>query len=339
MTFAWPAALFGLLLVPCLAGAYAWMTGARRRYRLRYSSTSLVRQAAEDHRVRRHLPAALYLLSLTAMFVAIARPTSVIVTARSNATVMLVMDVSGSMRSADIQPSRIEAAKAAVRDFVARQPRGMRIGLVAFAENAYLVTPPTEDKKTVQEAVATLGLGRGTNIGDGLRLGLRAILEPDNLEPGFRSINPAQPTPTPATHLNVDPDNAVMILLSDGAATTGPQPLRVAEEVAAARIKTYTVGLGTTTGASFQTQPQFGGFGGRFMELDEPTLRGIADATGGQYFTAENSKQLKDVYAKLSRKTSFTTEKTEVTFVVTGVAMIFMLAGAVAGMIWSNRLP
>jgi Ca-activated chloride channel family protein len=281
------------------------------------------------------VPAALYLLGLSAMFIALARPTSTVVTAESNATVMLVIDVSGSMRSSDIQPTRIDAAKAAVKEFVKSQPKGMKIGLVAFAENAYLVTPPTDDKKTVQAAVATLGLGRGTNIGDGLRLGLQAILQPNNFEPGFSPQPQAAPTPPPGPP--ADPDNSVILLLSDGAATTGPPPLQVADEIAATRIKTYTVGLGTTSGITAPS-PQFGGFG-RFMELDEPTLRGIADATGGQYFTAESANQLKKVYSQLSRKTSFTTETTEVTFVATGVALVFMLLGAVLSMMWSSKLP
>jgi Ca-activated chloride channel family protein len=332
MSFAWPDALLGLLLVPILAAAYAWMQRNRRRYPLRYSSTSLVRQAVESSGLRRHAPAALYLLGLSAMFVALARPTATVISPQSNATVILAVDVSGSMRSADVRPTRIDAAKAAVRDFVKKQPKGVKIGLVAFAEEALLVTPPTTDKQQVIKAVDTLALGRGTNIGDGLRLALAAILEPDQIEFGFGPA--ASTTPTPASPSG-DPETSVIVLLSDGAATTGPAPLKVADEVAQSGVKTYTVGLGTVSNFA----PQTGGFGGRFMELDEATLKGIADKTGGEYFSAQNAGQLHNIYGELTRKEHFVTDKTEVTFLATGVALLFMVAGTVAAILWSGRLP
>jgi Ca-activated chloride channel family protein len=183
--------------------------------------------------------------------------------------------------------------------------------------------------------VDVLQLGRGTNIGDGLRLALAAIVEPDVAEFGLApGTTPARPADT-----SFDPDTSVIVLLSDGASTTGPPPLQVAADVAQTGIKTYTVGLGTTGGGSGVT-PQFGGFGGgRFMELDERTLRGIAEATGGEYFSAQSAGQLQRVYAELRRKEQFVTETTEVTFVVTGVGLILMLGGAAAGMLWSSKLP
>jgi Ca-activated chloride channel family protein len=337
MSFAWPEALLGLLAVAALAALYWGLRSRRQLLALRYSSTGLLREAAEAPSWRRHAPAGFYLLSLAVMFVALARPTTTIWSPAANATVLLVIDVSGSMRSADIAPTRLQAAESAATEFVQKQPKGVKIGLVAFSEVAFLVTPPTEDRKEVIQALGALSLGRGTNIGDGLRAGEIALLDP---EASAASLRPS----SSAGQFNLTPpdaETAVIVLLSDGAATTGPDPLAVADEIAQSGIRVFTVGLGTNAPDAFSPVPsgpaQFGR--GRFMELDEPTLRGIAETTGGEYFNAQSSGQLRKIYGELGSRAHLEREKTEVTFIATGIALLLMVCGAVASMLWSSRLP
>ena len=332
MSFAEPAALALLLLLPLIAGLYVWAQLRRRRYSVRYPALSLLREAvAPGARARRHVPAALYLLAIGALAVAAARPTATFVEPRATGTVILALDVSGSMRATDIAPSRIDAAKAAIREFVKKEPRGVRIGLVAFSAGAVLVTPPTEDRKSLLAAVNILQLTRGTNIGDGLRVALESLTSPD-------PDDPASPLPRAAPAGPVAAGSnptATIVLLSDGASTTGPDPVQIARDVAAAGIRAHTVGLGTAQGGSSQ-----GGFQGGFsMSLDEPTLRAVAEETGGQYFSAANSKELHQIYGKLSRDFDIVEERMDVTFAFGALAAVLMLAGLGLGAVWSGRLP
>ena len=335
MSFVWPVALFGLLPVLLLAAVYVWLQRRRRRFALRYSSVTLVQNAAaRGSRLRRHAPAALYLLAMTALVVAIARPEASFATPESTGVVMLAIDASGSMNSADIRPSRIEAARVAVRDFVKKQPKGVRVGVVTFAGFAVVVVPPTEDRRQVISAVDYLTLARGTNIGDGLLVALNAILEDERGEMPSFAPDTKQLLAGRALH----PDVEMIVLLSDGAATTGPPPLQVADRVAQAGIRVYTVGLGASAGAL--SAPGNGGFTGtRFMELDEVTLKGIAEKTDGEYFTASDAGQLHKVYKDLARRTVIEPKRDELTFLAGGVAALLMVTGSVLSAMWSTRLP
>jgi len=335
MSFAWPVALLGLLPVFMLAAVYVWLLHRRRRFALRYSNIALVQNAvARGSLVRRHTPAVLYLLAMTALVVAIARPEASFATPQSTGVVILAIDVSGSMNSADIRPSRIEAARVAVRDFVKKQPKGVRVGVVTFAALAVVVVPPTEDRRQVISAVDYLTLARATNIGDGLLVALNAILEDERGEmPNF-----APDTKQLLSGRALHPDVEMIVLLSDGAATTGPPPLQVADRIAQAGIRVYTVGLGASAGGL--TAPGNGGFTDRrFMELDEATLKGIAEKTDGEYFTAGNAGELHKVYKDLARRTVIEPKKDELTFLAGGVAALLMVTGSVLAAIWSTRLP
>ena len=342
MTFTWPVALVALLLVPLIGAVYVYAQGTRRRDTLRYSSTALVGVAVgKGPGRRRHVPAVLYLLALAASAVALSRPQMSLPALDRSATVILVLDLSGSMRADDVKPTRIDAATAAIRSFVKEQPSGVKIGLIGFANSAQVITAPTENRELVLRGISNVFLQRGTNIGDGLQLAINTLMAspgeaplqtaPAPLAAGVPNLQTYAPVPKlPAG--KVDPGVATIILLSDGASTTGPPPLLVAKEIATTGVKVYTVGLGSLQGGS-------GPNTGQFFSLDEPTLHGIAETTGGRYFPARDAAELHRVYDELSRETNVETRWTEVTFVFGGIAAVLMLAAGVLGMLWFNRLP
>jgi len=335
MEFIWPQALAGLILVPALAGVYVWMQRRRRRYALRYASVSLVQAAiGPGPGIRRHIPAALYLIAVAAMVFALARPRATVPVLLDTGTLILAIDVSGSMFADDVAPNRMEATRQAVRSFVEKQPSGVKIGIVSFTDFGALVAPPTRDREVVLDAIDRLRPQRGTNIGAGLEVALDAIYEGiDGERPGARTapLPGVTPTPAPAT---AAPPPASIVLLSDGQSNTGPSPLDVAQEAVAAGVRVYTVGIGTAEGTTLEIR-------GRrvFTRLDEETLRGVADLTGGLYFSADDEAELQAVYDDLSRQRETEHEERELTVVVTGVALLLSLAAGALGLLWFNRLP
>jgi Ca-activated chloride channel family protein len=330
MSFIWPAALLLLFIVPLLGGLYVWMQTRRRRYALQYASVSLVAQAVgRGPGVRRHIPAAIYLLALTAMIFALARPQATVPVPQNTGTLILAIDVSGSMLAEDVEPNRMEATKDAVLDFVEEQPSGVKIGIVSFSDFGALVAPPTRDRKVVTDAIKRLRPQRGTNIGGGLQAALDAIYE--GVDGGVTSAaGSATPTPEGAPK----PPPASIVLLSDGQSNTGPQPEQVAEEAVTAGVKVYTIGIGTEQGTILQIQ-------GRnvFTRLDEAALRSVAEQTGGRYFNAQDEGDLHQIYDELARERQFEDEETEITFAVTALAMLLSIIAGGLGLIWFNRLP
>jgi Ca-activated chloride channel family protein len=330
MSFQMPVALYLLVPVSMLALAYVWMHSRRRRYAISYSQVALVQGATgASSRWRRHLPAVLVVLAMSTMVVGLARPEATLTTPQQTGTVIIALDASGSMSTSDVKPTRIDAARAAVRSFVQKQPKNVKVGVVGFAGFASVVVPPTRDRKQVIGAVSTISLARGTNVGDGLQVALNALLEAEQSDEV--AVFPADAGERRAAN----PEAQVIILLSDGASTTGPSPLVVADKVAQAGVKVYTVGMGVRSG-------QAGGLsfgGGRFMELDEPVLKGIAEKTGGKYFTAQNSGELTRVYNDLALLTRFDAARDELTFLASGAAALLLIAGGVLGLLWSSRIP
>jgi Ca-activated chloride channel family protein len=331
MGFTWPAALLGLLLVGGFTALYFAAQARRQRQKLTYSSVALVQRASRQNPWRRHASAALYLAALAAFVVALARPNATVPIPEASGTVILVVDASRSMDATDVRPNRIEAAKAAIREFVRKEPKGMRIGVVAFSASAYLLTPPTEDKETVLGAVNYLSLGRGTNIGEGLQVALDAIAYADDLEsappPASRG---GRPPPRPPI---ASPDTVSIILLSDGASTIGPDPLEIAADVGRAGIRTYTVGIGREQGGGLQ----FGG--SRSRQLDDLTLKGIADTTDGEYFTAQNTGELHEVYDRIAKNYLLVHKEMELTVFPAAVGLLLLFASGVLGALWLPRLP
>jgi Ca-activated chloride channel family protein len=334
MYFLWPLMLWLLLLIPALIVLYVLAQRRRQRYALRYASLSLVKEAlGRGPGFRRHIPPALFLSGLTVMIVALARPYTLVTLPSQEGTVILTMDVSGSMRADDLKPSRIEAAKSAARSFVEKQPSGVRIGIVSFSDNAFLVQAPTDDKAAIIAAINRLTPLRGTAIGRALLTSVDAIFEEANAEGGsLNTANDPTPTPTPVPQGVYEP--AIIVLLSDGESNQGPRPLDVIEEVAARGVRVYTVGVGTAQGTVLRIQ-------GRSIRtrLDEETLKRVAAATDGDYYSATTEKDLIAIYDSLSTHLVFKREQTEITAIFTGVAVVLSLMGGFLSLLWFNRLP
>ncbi len=334
MQFLWPFMLWCLLLVPVLIVMYILAQRRRQRYALRYASLSLVREAlGRGPGWRRHVPPALFIASLAVMFFALARPASVVTLPSQEGTVILTMDVSGSMRADDLKPNRLEAAKTAARAFVDKQPLGVKIGVVSFSDNAFVVQAPTDDKDAVLRAINRLTPQRGTAIGSGMLTSLDAIFEEANGE-GAAYNSSAEPTPTPTPLPKGQYEPAIVVLLSDGESNRGPRPMEVVGQLAARGVRVYTVGVGSVEGTVLHIQ-------GRSIRtrLDEETLKRVAEATEGMYYNAATEQDLQAIYENLSTHLVFRKQQTEITAFFTGVAVALSLIAGILSLLWFNRLP
>ena len=347
MQFMWPPLLWSLLIVPLVLAAYIWAQRRRRRYALRYSSLFVVKEALiPGPKFRRHIPPAFFLLGLTAMLLSLARPQSVVILPEEAQTVILTIDVSGSMRARDISPTRIEAAKAAALTFIRDQKASSRIGIVAFSGTASIVQEPTTDRQVLITAINRLTLERSTAIGSGLLVSLNAIFGNIYMDTFGGDISQAVPGParTPVPPGNFVP--ATIILLTDGANVQGPSPREAAQKAADMGVRVFTIGVGNPTASSAsppgggnpQNGNSFGGGGGRF-QVDETTLKAIAETTDGEYFLATNAEALTQIYKKLNTEIVFVAQKTEVTFLLTIVGASLLLGAMALSMLWFNRIP
>ncbi len=350
MRFLWPEALWLALLLPLMIAAYVWLLRRRKRLALRVADLSLIKRAmGTGGRWRQHLPPALFLIALAMLLVAAARPTATITLPSMNETVVLAMDVSGSMRAKDVEPDRITAAQVAARAFVADQPPSTRIAVVTFAATASVVQPPTHSRDDVLAAIDRFKLQRGTATGSGVLVALQALF-PD-MEFDLHSFNPRRTAPREqdraapigeagrsgkAPPKPVEPGSyasAAIILLSDGARTTGPDPLEAARMAAERGVRVFTVGFGTPSGEIIGAE----GWSMR-VRLDEGALKGIADITRGQYFYAGSAEDLKKVYEKLNAKLVFEKRDLEVSALfAAGAAVLLMLAGGLS-VLWFGRV-
>lgn len=360
MQFLWPSLLWLLLIIPALAVAYIWSQRRRKRFVLRYSSLMVVHQAVTSgNNLRRHVPPALFLAAIAAMIVAVARPTATVAIPDRQATVVLAIDVSGSMRTPDIKPNRIEAAKAAARDFVQAQRGNTQIGIVAFSGTASIVQVPTTDHEAVLAAIDRLRLERSTAIGSGVLASLNALFGNIYTDTFGGDIAPATPgkEPTPVPKGTHAPD--IIILLTDGANVQGPSPVEAAQKAADLGVRVFTIGVGVppnTTGGGAPPTPvpnnrsPSGGFGGgpgfggggfgrgfRF-EVDEGTLKQIAQITDAEYFRATDESALSEIYKGLNTEVIISTERIEVSALVAGVAAVLSIASIAFSMLWVNRL-
>jgi len=350
MTFLWPEMLPLLLAAPLLVAAYVLLLRRKKRGVIRYASVSLIKIAlGPTQRLRRHIPPLLFLLSVIAMVVAIARPSAVITLPSQQQTIVLAMDVSLSMGAKDVDPNRLTAAQAAAKTFVEEYPSDTRIGIVAFGATASLVQTPTQNREDLLAAIERFQLQRGTATGSALYVAL-ATLFPDagiDLEslvfkggltryaaPVARpEVKPK--TPEEKAFKPVAPGSygsAVIILLSDGRRTTGPDPLEAAKMAADRGVKVYTVGFGTKEGALI-------GFEGWsvYVRLDEETLQGIAQITRGEYFHAGTATDLKKVYQSLNARLVLEKKETEITFLFAAAAATLLLAASLLSLLWFNR--
>lgn len=333
-----PISLILLALIPVIIALYIWMLRRKRRFAVRYSSLSLIRQALpEQSHWRRHLPFALFLVALASLVVAFGRPVTVTTVPAGRATVVLAMDVSRSMRQADIWPSRIEAAKDAALSFIKRQHSNNQIGVVAFAGFAQLIQPPTTDREDLEAAIHSLTLGRGTAIGNGMLEALDTIAEVNpNVAPPGEGANGEEP-PARLPEGTYVPD--IIVLLTDGVTTTGPEPLEVAEDAVQRGVRVYTIGYGTENGDSSWGNNFFGGGGRRFHRgIDEETLKRIAEMTGGEYYSATSAGELQKVFDRLPTYLITKEETIEISFVFAAAGALLVLAAVFFSQLW-HPLP
>ncbi len=366
MTFLWPRMLWLLGVVALLAAAYILAQRRRQKYAVRFASLSVVKEAlGKGPGFRRHVPPVLFLTALTVMVVALARPTAVVILPSQRATILLALDVSGSMRAEDVSPTRLAAAQVAATAFVRKQPRTQRIGVVTFAESAALVQAPTTDHDAVIASISRLRTFRGTAIGRGLLASVDAILEEYGDEPisttvdsgfgGFGGGNQSfgnglggedpmgggwgsfRAEPAPAPPLPGDAEQyptAIVVLMSDGQSNTGPHPLEAVEQAAVRGIKVFTVGLGSPEGTVLRIFNR-----SIRVRLDEETLKGIAQRTGAVYFKAETDTDLRTIYENLGTKLVFEPQRTEITAIFVALSAVFLLATGVFSLAWFSRLP
>jgi Ca-activated chloride channel family protein len=334
MNFLSAELLWLLALLPLLPVLYVLALRRRKPDALRFPDMDLIRQAAAGRKSwRRHVPPALLFLALIVMFLGLARPSVVLTLPSERAVVVLAIDVSGSMRAADVPPDRMTVAKEAARAFVAKQPRTTRVGLVAFSTSAMIVQDPTIVHEDVLAAIDNLRPQRFTAAGSGLVSALQAIFPDDQLD--VSSLSPArselQPAPlgTPKVKKEepefkpVPPGSntsAVIVLLSDGRTNVGVEPLDAARMAADRGVRVFTVGFGTAEGGMVD-------FGGGYMrtQLDEETLKAIAGITGGKYFYARTEADLKSAYEALTTQFVAETKRTEVTAFGAALALVLLV--------------
>jgi Ca-activated chloride channel family protein len=314
MTFEWPYVLLGLMLLPLLALAYVAAQRRRRTYAVRFTNLELLSNVVGRRPgARRHIPPLLFLAGLAALLVSLARPIAVLALPREQSTVMLVMDISGSMSADDMQPNRLDAAKRAARTFIEKLPPHVSVGLATFNDKASVNAPLMRDHEAVLRAVDRLRPGGGTAIGDGLAAALEHLAEQPVGEDGQQ------------------PPSAV-VLLSDGESRLGAAPQQVAERAAEEHVQVNTVGIG-------QRGVRIRLGGNQSTTLDEETLRAMAQATGGQYFYAAESGELESIYSSLSSQVSWIEERTEITALVAAAAVLALLIGALLSLRWFQQFP
>ncbi|MBP9931531.1 MAG: VWA domain-containing protein [Rhodoferax sp.] len=348
MTFMWPQFLWLLLAIPLLIVVYIWLLGRKKRLALRYASLSIVKEAmGTGMHWRRHVPPVLFLLAISAMLFAASRPFAVISLPSTQETIILAMDVSGSMRATDVKPNRLVASQEAAKAFLAELPRNVRVGIVAFAGTASVVQPPTLSREDLVAAIDKFQLQRATAIGSAIVVSLAELFPDEGIDlaamtygNGNRnrgmSIDQVKPKNPKKEFVPVPPgsyNSAAIILLTDGQRTTGVDTMEAAKMAADHGVRIYTVGVGTVEGETI-------GFEGWSMRvrLDEPTLKSVAQQTQAEYFYAGTAESLKKVYEKLSSRLTVEKKETEISGLLALLASILAMTSAGLSLLWFNRI-
>ena len=324
MSFREPTVLLGLALLPVALLTYLAMQRRRSREAAAFANPALLPGLLTARPGwRRHLPAFVLLLALAALILAVARPQRSVAAPQRAATVVLVNDVSGSMRAEDIDPSRLTAAVDSAKVLIEETPDNFRIGLVTFADYAEQVVSPTTDRGAVEGALDRMVADGGTAMGDGLARGLAAA---------------QAPVPT-ADGRGTRKLPAIIVLLSDGKNTVGVNdPLVVADDAREARIPIYAIALGTPTGEVVQRDP-FGFTQTIPVPPDKDTLRVIARTTGGRFFEAVSADDAEDIYSRIGTRLTSRPEQREVTVAFAGGAFVLLLVGGALSLVWFGRIP
>ena len=349
LSFLWPSMLWGLLTLPVLVVAYVWLMGRRRRVSVRLSSLSVVREAmGRGPGWWRHLPPLLLWLAVASLLLAAARPVARVVLPSSEQTIVLAMDVSGSMRATDVEPNRLVASQAAAKAFLAELPRHVKVGIVAFAGTAQVVQPITLSREDLHTAIDKFQLQRATAIGSAIVVALSELFPEQGIDVGKltfgRGNDPlapqgralGEPTREQRPFVPVAPGSygsAAVILLTDGQRTTGVETEEAAQMAADRGVRIYTVGVGTVAGEVIG----FEGWSLR-VRLDEETLRSVARTTQGEYFYAGTAANLKQVYETLSARLTVRSQETEVSSLLALLGALLVVLAAGLSMVWFHRV-
>ena len=349
MNFLWPQNLWLLLALPLLPALYLWLLRQRGKPGLRMSTLSVVRAASSSRQWRRHVPPAVFLLALSVLLLALARPTAQVALPWAKSTIMLAIDVSLSMRVRDVKPTRMVAAQEAARTFLREVPKNIDVGIVTFAGTALVAQQATTDRPSLIGAIDAIQMQYGTAIGSAIVLCL-AELFPDHgidlgemtfgARPKARGLDektekkakkapPKQITPVPPGSY----DAAAIILLSDGRRTTGVDTLQAATMAADRGVRIYVIGLGTVDGHASMGEGM-----AIYLQLDEPTLREVARMTGGEYHHAGTAEDLRSVYQNLGSRLQMRTRETELTALVVLLAAMLIVAAAALSVLWFGRI-
>ncbi len=316
MTFLEPARLWLLALVSALAVVYVIAQWRRRAYAVRFTNVELLDSVAPRRPGwRRHVPAVLFLLAASVLILAVARPARDERVPRERATVIMAIDTSLSMDATDVDPSRIEGAKEAAAAFLEALPDRLNVGLVSFNGIATVRVPPTTDHERVQQQIAGLELDEATAIGEAIFASLDAI---DAVLPDETGSAPP----------------ARIVLMSDGFTTVGRPD---ADAVVAARdagVPVSTIAFGTDQGFI-----EIEGEGIVPVPVDQTALRGIAEGTGGQFFSAASTEELEVVYSDIGSAVGFEDEQREIVLWFVTAALILLLATSATSLLWFSRLP
>ncbi len=334
MSFIWPSLLFLLLIVPLLLWFYFRAQRQRRAFAMNYGSLGVAGSTTKAG-ARRHIPAFIFFLAITILIVSVARPQAKVSVPKLEGTVMLTFDVSGSMAADDLKPTRMEAAKAAAREFVNKQPSYVAIGVVAFSDAGLLVQPPTTDRAKTLDTISHLTPQRGTSLGNGMLVALNSIVVNAGDPPFLKTSDLANPSaPAPDSVPQGWYPSSAIILLSDGENNQSPDPAKVSDLAANLGVRIYTIGIGKPEGAVINIE----GFSIQ-TQLDETMLKDISTNTGGTYYSAADQEQLSHIYSDLKPKLFIHAEDIEVTAIFAGVGVLFSLLAGALSLLWFGRVP
>ena len=329
--------LWLLLLVPAALTAYVLLQRRRPKDVVRFTNLDLLETVVErSPRWRRHVPAALFLVAMSALLVGLARPQATLRVPREEATIVLVIDVSGSMKADDVKPDRLGAAQESAREFIAALPPRMRVGLIAFSSTVRVLASPTQDREQVRLAIDSLAANGGTAMGDALITGV-GLVRPEAL-----AATSGDAPPIDGGGTNTDPAARVpasVLLISDGANTVGQvQPLDAADVANQLQVPIYTVALGTASGQALIPD----GRGGNRLQTvppDPETLQAVAERTGAQFYDAPSASELGRVYDDIGSKVGYREERKDATHWPLGIGVAFLVLAAGLSLAWQQKLP
>jgi Ca-activated chloride channel family protein len=346
MHFLWPHNLWWMLVLPWLPALYLWLLRRRGKTALVYSSVRVVREAV-GRSWRRHVPPALIFLALALLLLALARPSAPVPLPWAKSTILLAIDISRSMRVADVQPSRMVAAQDAAKAFLSEVPKHIEVGLVTFAGSAQVAHRATTDRPAIVGAIDAIQMQYGTAIGNAIVVCLAELFPDQGIDLGemtfgssrretTRSLGEKAGKAPPKAITPVPPgsyESAAIILLSDGRRTTGVDTLEAAKMAADRGLRIYVVGLGTPNGHEAMGEGM-----AIYLQLDEPTLRHVAQMTGGEYHHAATAEALRSVYRKLGSRLQVSQRDTELTALLAAAAAVLLVAGAGLSLLWFGRV-